>query len=368
LRFIWEKHSDNNRASLRFSTQAIACDRPVRATHVVEAKTRSRFVEIREKCKISQRTTIDPLPLVPYTSNIGNCIKALPRHVQILVVDIPALRTPTGWDPKTPVNIIITKDGSVTLGVGYHSWVVATEHEDILLKGGGPDDGDLFRMQSYRAELGGVAAGLALLGTLSRLGLINTASATFMCDNKSDVLSTNRPLTDSIFHRIEGDHDLVSTIKYLQENWCRGLDIMYDWVKGHADDLNHELNLTERLNVIAEKHCDILWQHASGPRRAKSSAGLWDSETCALFIRGSKITRRMKKRRTQQLLDGDLQAYLEKNEHWSAHNFESIYWTNYSSAFNRLSKGQQTAVAKATHNLWHTGTRHKQYFGYAKPC
>jgi hypothetical protein len=154
---------------------------------------------------------------------------------------------------STPVNIIIVTDGSVTLGVGYHSWVVATEDEDILLQGEGPDDGDLFLMQLYRSELGGVAAGLAVLGTLSRLGLINIASATFLCDNESAVLSTNMPLTDSIFHRVEGDHDLASTLKDLHENWCRGLDITYDWVKGHADDLNRKLNRAERLNVIADE-------------------------------------------------------------------------------------------------------------------
>jgi hypothetical protein len=96
-----------------------------------------------------------------------------------------------------------------------------------------------------------VAAGIAVLGTLIRSGLINIASATFMCNNESAVLSTNRPLTDSIFNYIEGDHDLVSTIKDLQENWCRGLDIMYDWVKGRADDLNRELNRAERLNVYS---------------------------------------------------------------------------------------------------------------------
>jgi hypothetical protein len=73
-------------------------------------------------------------------------------------------------------------------------------------------------MQSYRSEIGGVAAGLAVLGTLSRSGLINIASTTFIYDNASAILSANRPLTDSIFHRIEGDHDLVSTIKDLQEN------------------------------------------------------------------------------------------------------------------------------------------------------
>jgi hypothetical protein len=131
-----------------------------------------------------------------------------------------------------------------------------------------------------------LAAGLAVLGTLSRSGLIKIASATLLCDNESAVISTNMPLADSIFHRIEGDHDLVSMIKDLQENWCCGLNITYDWVKGHANDLNRELNLAERLNVIADEQCDTVRQQASGPRSARSSAGLWDSETCALFIQG----------------------------------------------------------------------------------
>jgi hypothetical protein len=63
-------------------------------------------------------TTFNAPPLVPYTSNIGTYIETLPRHVQILVGYIPALRTPVGWDPTTPVNVIIATDGSVTFGVG----------------------------------------------------------------------------------------------------------------------------------------------------------------------------------------------------------------------------------------------------------
>jgi hypothetical protein len=178
-----------------------------------------------------------------------------------------------------------------------------------------------------------VAAGLAVLGTISRSGLINIASATFLCDNASAILSANMPLTDSIFHRIEGDHDLVSTIKYLQANWCRGMDIRYEWVKGHADDLNRELTRAGRLNVIADEQCDVVWLHASRTRSARSSAGLWDSEMCALFIRGSKITSRMKELLTQQFLDAYVRAYLEKKELWSAQQFESIDWKNYSSEF-----------------------------------
>jgi hypothetical protein len=103
-----------------------------------------------------------------------------------------------------------------------------------------------------------VAVGLAVLGTLSRYGLINIASATFLCDNESTFLSTNSPLADSIFHCIESDHDLVSMIKDLQENWCQGIALTYEWFTGHADDLNRELNREERLNVIADEQCDLV--------------------------------------------------------------------------------------------------------------
>jgi hypothetical protein len=46
------------------------------------------------------------------------------------------------------------------------------------------------------------------------------------------------------------------------------------------------MNRAERLNVIADEHFDIVRLQANGPRSARSSAILWDSETCALFIRG----------------------------------------------------------------------------------
>jgi hypothetical protein len=105
--------------------------------------------------------------------------------------------------------------------------VISTADEDII-QGGGTDDGNLFIMQSYRSELWGMATVIVVLGTLSRSHLINIASSTFLCDNKSAVLLTKRPLTDSIFHHLEGYHDLVSTIKDLQENWCRDITIMYE--------------------------------------------------------------------------------------------------------------------------------------------
>jgi hypothetical protein len=92
--------------------------------------------------------------------------------------------------------------------------------EDILLAGGGPDYGPGKYMTSYRSEPGGIISGLTVLGTLLRSGLINARSIKFICYNSAAILASKRELTQSTFHRTEGDHDLIATMKYLQHNWC----------------------------------------------------------------------------------------------------------------------------------------------------
>jgi hypothetical protein len=84
------------------------------------------------------------------------------------------------------------------------------------------------------------------------------------------------------------------------------------------------MNREERLNIITDEQCDLVQQHATGPRGARSSTGLCASEMCALLIWGSKITSRMKDMFTQQLLDGDIIKYLMEKEHWNVQHFESI--------------------------------------------
>jgi hypothetical protein len=88
------------------------------------------------------------------------------------------------------------------------------------MAGGGPDDGTQ-EMTSYWSELGGIATGLGVLATLSRPGLILIRSVTLICDNPAAVLASKRDLTPSVFHRTESDFDLITTIKYLEEEWCR---------------------------------------------------------------------------------------------------------------------------------------------------
>jgi hypothetical protein len=112
-------------------------------------------------------------PIHNYKPGIRILFLALPRHIQRLTGDIPALPTPPPFDFDKPVDLIITTDGSVLFGLGYHGWILETKDETILLRGGGPDDGIQSLMTSYRSELGGLVASLAVLGTLFRAGTFN---------------------------------------------------------------------------------------------------------------------------------------------------------------------------------------------------
>jgi hypothetical protein len=150
--------------------------------------------------------------------------------------------------------------------------------------------------------------------------------------------------------------------------WCNNLEIKYSWVKGHADKLEREPDKYERLNIMADETCDGIRAAATGIMGERGSCGMWSSKTCALFIRGVKITRHMKERLTRQLLDGYMQTYLMEKDNWSRQILDSINWRSNGTAFKRLPRSRQTAVAKACHNLWHSGKKHKQYYGGQKPC
>jgi hypothetical protein len=193
--------------------------------------------------------------------------------------------------------------------------------------GGGPDDGGQLLITSYRSEPGGISCGLAVIDTLVRSGKIKVKTVNFVCDNEPAIKACRRKRTQSVFHRIEGDHDLISTIHFLQEHWCPYTDIYYEWVKQrHAYELNRDPTKFERVNIVADELCDVIRETSRGPFASRPNCGLWRSERCALFIRGVKVTSNWKDRLTHQLLDGDLHEYLMQKEQWTTHAFNNICW------------------------------------------
>jgi hypothetical protein len=213
-----------------------------------------------------------------YTSDIGLSFIALPRHIQRLAGDIPALPTTLPFDFEEPADLIIATDGSVLFGVGYHGWVLATKEETILLRGGGPDDGIQSLMPSYRSELGGLVAGLTVLGTLFRSGTLNIRSIRFICDNESAVNAARRPTSESIFHNTRCDWDLIAMIQDLIVLWCKGIALSFHWVKGHADRIDLPLTRDERLNIEADIHTNVIRTQPRGTIAARPNCPHWDIE------------------------------------------------------------------------------------------
>jgi hypothetical protein len=131
------------------------------------------------------------------------------------VGNIPDIVLPENIDCTEPTDLIVATDGSVFFGVGYHSLLVSTKDEHTLLHGGGPDDGAPLYMTSYRSELGGICAGLAVIGLLARSGRINIRTVRLVCDNEVAVKRCNQKLTSSIYHNTEGDRGLLKTFHSL---------------------------------------------------------------------------------------------------------------------------------------------------------
>jgi hypothetical protein len=113
-------------------------------------------------------------------------------------------------------------------------------------------------MTSYRSELGGLVAGLAVLGAPFRSGAMIIWSIRFICDNESAVTTARRPKSESIFHNTRCDWDLIATIQDLIVRWCKGIALSFHWVKGHADRIDLPVTRDERLNIEADIQADVI--------------------------------------------------------------------------------------------------------------
>jgi hypothetical protein len=227
--------------------------------------------------------------------------------------------------------------------------------------------------QSYflfliRHSIAEFARRLLPIGMLHRSGMVCLCHIKFVCDNSTAIIEAKRTVTQSIFHRLESDYNLISTMKFLQGNWCKDYDITYKWVNGHADRGNEEPNKEKRLNIEADELCDVIHNEATGPLAARGNCALREPGVCQLFITGSKIASNMKSQLQSQVQNTSMRKYLTQREIWTDQQFEGIDWTSYGTAFRRMGRSRQTAIAKAYNNLCHTSMKHNQYCGETRGC
>jgi hypothetical protein len=97
---VWKKHRAINYGRLRFELTGIASEEPRCTTHKAEGIQRRRQIALTEVHAITEGSPEGgkyPAESI-YTSYIGECFHALPKHVQLLVGNIPELDLPEDSD------------------------------------------------------------------------------------------------------------------------------------------------------------------------------------------------------------------------------------------------------------------------------
>jgi hypothetical protein len=141
---------------MRFENEVTTAGGPLGITHKSQATMRSSYIEVERIFPVGKQETTGGEPEVShYQSEIGDSINSLPKHVRRLEGNISQLTLPAYFDPTEPQDIITAMDGSVLFDVGYHSWLVSTKDEEIIVTGGGPYNGTPQHMPSCQSELGG---------------------------------------------------------------------------------------------------------------------------------------------------------------------------------------------------------------------
>jgi hypothetical protein len=135
---VWTKHCATKYGRIRFELTGTTTEAPLHITHKADGIQRRRHIELTNVYRVTDcayEGDHDPDDSI-YTSSIGECFHALPKHVRILVGNIPELDLPAAFDCTEPTDLVIATDRSVLFGVGYHSWLIATKKEQVILRGG----------------------------------------------------------------------------------------------------------------------------------------------------------------------------------------------------------------------------------------
>jgi hypothetical protein len=129
----WFQHALITFGRLRFEPVGQEAERHAgtQLSHLAAISRQRRYITITDKTNIIYITPESITPIVKYQSSLGECLFALPRHVQRLVGNIPPHQLPTTWDATKPVDIIVATDGSVLFGVGYHSWIYRSQSWEV---------------------------------------------------------------------------------------------------------------------------------------------------------------------------------------------------------------------------------------------
>ena len=254
-------------------------------------------------------------------------------------------------------------DGTVHEGCGAHAYSIRTETdlEDEALSGAAPTWGDPDTINSLRTEHFGVLAGLLWTWLLMTKYEVESAILEGAVDNITVVTRINTG--------IDNDANPKDTIASDRDVWDETMDLLkripiqcnLRHVKGHQDDL-HKTGYQGPLprdafwNVQMDKKAESARLTTPTP-----SAVIFGSSSAEFIHRGRPVHTKISTTIKQAFLDPPLREYIQQKEDWSDETFETVHWTAFRTAMNKLTIHKRINVAKYIFNWQNTG-RQKQLF------
>jgi hypothetical protein len=244
-------------------------------------------------------------------------------------------------------------------GKGSHGWVFASDMEQEIMAGAGPDDGHPSLMTSYRTELGGLLAVLYIIHRICQHYQIKEGRAKCHGDNRGTITNDFSPIRPGITPFLTTDHDLVSLAQGLLQ--IIPVTVLGEWVKGHytgmSKEYKHELN--HRVNSMATQFQKRQPQRYTTLRKPLTPP---DFTVCLLHDH-SIITSHLYRVLRDAMHEKPMKDYIMKKTQWSPTVFQKVDWTVHERAFKCLMRNKQISTSKLIHHLANTNQQNHLFYG-----
>ena len=256
--------------------------------------------------------------------------------------------------------ISLASDGSRKNCGGTYGWIMENATKETIAEGMGTVNGKIDILTSHRSELYGMTSVLLLLLQITKYHNITTSSSiiTIYCDNQEVILKASK--SDDTLRGtgrfVSADYDIESLLRQIIQT--APFQCNFEWVKGHQDDDNQELDYPATLNVAADELAEFAYT-ACPPTQEKFES--FQTAIVSLKIDEVQVTSKIKRQIEDAIHVPKLKQYRREKYGWTELTWDYIDWNGYDIALKPASTGLKRFLHRYTCEWLPVGERTKYY-------
>lgn len=251
--------------------------------------------------------------------------------------------------------MIIASDGSVREH-GTFGYIISNKNRTSTIRGSGKMATPMGALTSQRAEYMGAMA----ITTIAKALWITWGNGTqskkripVYIDNKGVVdRLTEGPVRKGIRHHLKSDTDIHQEILRIKD----GLQIDWQWVKGHQDDTEEELSTEAQMNIEADEMA------GKGGTLQSMKDDMFPTQNVVVTMAGRTISNTDMR---DEIVEGRhgkaLKEYMIQKEGWTENTYQLIDWELYQMYTSKKSIHTLTNTVKMMHGWQHVGKQKMQF-------